>query len=122
MQLISPLEMPMPAERMVFQSIYVERDVDVALRAEAAKAGASKGEMFRRYLRVGMVQPMRCGFHMGPRDASQRLRVRSVYLPVELDEALKARAFDMNTTKGELIRQILREGMLALQVEATAHK
>jgi hypothetical protein len=112
----------MAREKLVFQSIYVEPDVDEALRAQAAKAGASKGDMFRRYLRVGMVQARRRGFHVASPDASQRLTVRSVYVPAELDEALRAKAFDMNTTKGELIRQFLRVGMLALRVEATAHE
>ena len=71
----------MTAEKLVFRSIYVDRDVDEALRAHAERMGASKGKMFRTYLRTGMAKS-RGGLSGAvlPSNGS-RLAARTVYLP-----------------------------------------
>jgi len=43
------------------------------------------------------------------------LVLRSVYLPEEIDERLRAIAFVTGRSKGDLIRDILREGLKRLE-------
>jgi hypothetical protein len=91
-------------ENMVFRSLYVDPDVDEELQAEARRLGVSKGAMFRRYLERGMAAAAPALLPEG----QQRLRVRTVYLSREIDELLRSRAFDLRTSKSDLIRRYLR--------------
>lgn len=102
----------MNAENMVFRSVYVDPAVDEVLRAQAAEAGVSKGEMFRRFLVQGM-RSKRAATHT--LDEGVRLSLRTVYLPTAVDDELRARAFDLRTTKSDLIRKYLWAGMAAAQ-------
>jgi len=105
----------MTAERMVFRSVYVDHSVDAALKAQAAEDGVAKGEMFRRYLMRGMRLKRAATLRL---EAGVSLSVRTVYLPVEVDEELRARAFALRTTKSDLIRKYLAAGMKAFQASA----
>jgi hypothetical protein len=92
---------------MVFRSLYLDPDVDEALKAEAGLLGVSKGVMFRRYLERGMTSAVRAPLPEG----QPRLRVRTVYLPREIDELLRSQAIDMRTSESDLIRQYLRSAI-----------
>ncbi|MBV8034326.1 hypothetical protein [Roseateles sp.] len=102
----------MTTDKMVFRSVYVDPDVDQALRAQAAESGVSKGEMFRTYLAKGMRSKRAAGMQL---DAGVTLAMRTVYLPAEVDDELRTRAFMLRTTKSDLIRKYLWAGMTALQ-------
>jgi len=102
----------MTADKMVFRSVYVDPDVDQALRAQAAEAGVSKGEMFRTYLTKGMRSKRAAGMQLA---AGVTLAMRTVYLPADVDDELRKRAFMLRTTKSDLIRKYLWAGMSALQ-------
>lgn len=105
----------MPSDNMVFRSVYVDHEVDAALRAQAAEEGVSKGEMFRRYLLKGM-RLKRATTRL--LDAKVSLSVRTVYLPVEVDEELRALAFQLRTSKSDLIRKYLFAGMASMETAA----
>lgn len=109
----------MTAEKLVFRSVYIDRDVDEALRAHAERIGTSKGQMFRTFLRTGMTKSRGslCGAAL-PGDGS-RLAARSVYLPAALDADLRSMALGLHATENDLIRELLRVGMSALRVAAT---
>jgi hypothetical protein len=107
----------MPADKMVFRSVYVDPAVDSALKTQAFETGVSKGEMFRTYLRKGMRSKRAAAMHL---NADVRLAMRTVYLPVEVDEQLRNRAFELRTTKSDLIRKYLWAGMAAAQRLAKA--
>jgi hypothetical protein len=106
----------MTTEKLVFRSIYVDRDVDEALRAHAERIGASKGKMFRTYLRTGMAK-YRGGLSGAVLPGNEsRLAARTVYLPAELDADLRSMAFDLHATENDLVRTFLRIGMSARRV------
>jgi len=100
---------------LVFRTVYVDPDVDAALRGQAAREGISKGQMFRKYLETGMALGAK-GRRLPPLMDSRgtRLCMRTVFLPPALDTKLEGRAFVMKTAKTDLIRQYLRLGMSAL--------
>lgn len=96
------------ADPLVFRSIYVDHDLDAAVRARAAAERLSNGEMLRRCLRQGLGRHRQQPSESAPRD---RLLARSVFLPLELDKALKARAYDIRVRENELVRQLLRAAL-----------
>jgi hypothetical protein len=105
---------------MVFRSVYVDPDVDRALRDQADKAGVSKGEMFRRYLEQGMAVAKAGGKLSALPAGKAPLTMRTVYLPFRVDESLRGQAFELRTSKSDLLRQFLRMGMQALRVSVSA--
>jgi hypothetical protein len=105
----------MTAEKLVFRSVYVDPDVDEALRAHAERIGTSKGQMFRTYLRTGMARSRGGLYRAALPGNGSRLAARTVYLPVELDADLRAMAFDLHATENDLVRELLRIGMSALR-------
>lgn len=102
-------------DHLVFRTVYVDHDVDAALRGQAAREGISKGQMFRKYLETGMALGVK-GRGLPPLMDSRdtRLCMRTVFLPPAMDTKLEGRAFRMRTAKTDLIRQYLRMGMDAL--------
>jgi len=102
-------------DNLVFRTVYVDPDVDAALRAQAARDAVSKGQMFRKYLETGMAvsaRKRRLPPLVDSRDV--RLCMRTVFLHPALDMKLEGRAFVMKISKSDLIRQYLRLGMDAL--------
>jgi hypothetical protein len=95
---------------MVFRRVNVDPDVDAAVLADARKEKVSKGEMFRRYLRAG-IACLEQGAMPEARSKDVRLVMRSIYLPVDIDEWLRARAFAKKTDQGQLVRQVACLGM-----------
>jgi hypothetical protein len=111
---------PASQNDLVFRTVYVDPDVDAALRGQAAREGVSKGQMFRKYLETGMAlgaKGRRLPALVDSRDT--RLCMRTVFLPPALDTTLEGRAFTMKAPKSDLIRQYLRMGMAALQKQRT---
>jgi hypothetical protein len=106
----------MTVEKLVFRSIYVDRDIDEALRAHAERIGTSKGQMFRTYLRTEMAKSKGglCGKALPGKGS--RLAARTVYLPAGLDADLRSMAFDLHAPENDLVRELLRIGMSALRV------
>jgi hypothetical protein len=114
-----PLEHAMTVDTrdMIFRSVYVDPDVDRTLRQQAKQAGTPASEMFRRYLQRGMTE-----FREGARRAAlpkgnAPLALRTVFVPVDVDEELRVQAFHLRTSKSKLMRQVLWMGMLALHAE-----
>jgi len=106
---------PASQDNLVFRTVYVDPDVDAALRGQAAQEGVSKGQMFRKYLETGVAlatKGRRLPQLVDSRDT--RLCMRTVFLPPALDTKLEGRAFVMKTAKTDLMRQYLRLGMNAL--------
>jgi hypothetical protein len=111
---------PASQDNLVFRTVYVDADVDAALRGQAAQEGVSKGQMFRKYLETGMAlgaKGRRLPALVDSRDT--RLCMRTVFLPPAWDAKLEGRAFMMKTPKTDLIRQYLRMGMDALAKSKT---
>lgn len=107
--------LPTDSTNFVFRTVYVDTDVDAALKAQAARDGISKGHMFRTYLETGMALAARRRKLPQVDDGRDvRLCMRTVFLPPALDEKLEGRAFAMKKSKSDLIRQYLRLGMDAL--------
>lgn len=99
---------------MVFRSVYVDPDVDAAVVADAREGKVSKGEMFRRYLRAG-IACVEQGEVPEPLARDVTLAMRSVYLSVDIDEWLRARAFAVKTGQSQVLRQVVRLGMKTLR-------
>jgi len=100
---------------MVLLTVYVDPDVDEALRAQATQSGISKGEMFRCYLKAGMARARRRREGVVLMPADVRLCMRAVYLPEDLDAKLRARALELRIGKTALIRRFLQLGMAELK-------
>jgi hypothetical protein len=97
----------------VFWSIYVDPDVDEALRTRAASEGVSKGAMFRRFFQSGLEQVDNGKELLAGRDGIC-LAMRAVYFPPNLYERLLELASARRMKKLEVVRQLLRLGMDAL--------
>jgi hypothetical protein len=102
----------MDSEQMVFRTVYVDPDVDAALRAKAASEGLGKGLMFRRFLAAGLKKNRGRTLQSGRDDTI--LSMRAVYVPVELEARVTVLAFKSRMGKTEVIRQLLRLGHKAL--------
>lgn len=109
------MKTPASQDDLVFRTVYVDPDVDVALRRQAAEDGLPKGTMFRRYLETGMALAAK-GRKRPPVPPAKetRLCMRAVFLPSVVDATLNGRARTLKTSKTDLIRQYLRLGMDAL--------
>lgn len=55
-------------------------------------------------------------------DGGGRMVMRSVYLPEAMDEELRSAAFKERTSKGELIRRYVGEGLARLSQEVDEHR
>lgn len=110
---------PASQEGLVFRTVYVDPDVDAALRKQAVEEGLSKGKMFRRYLETGVALAARRR-KLPPLVDSRdtRLCMRTVFLPYALDEKLEGRSILMKKSKTDLIRHYLRLGMDAMAKRA----
>ena len=107
--------MPDTESNMVFRTVFVDSDVDRAVREQADKASVSRGEMFRRYLAQGMVLSKR-GRKLAALPSNEvPLTLRTVYLPLDVDASLQGQAFHLRTSKSDLMRQFLRMGMESLR-------
>ena len=102
---------------MVFRTVYMDHEVDRALRAQAAETGVQKGQMFRIYLAKGMHTP---GATKLPLGDGVSLSVRSVLLPESVDDNLRGLSFSLRIPKSELIRKFLYAGMGAMQPRRTS--
>lgn len=114
----SPILDRMSDDNLVLRSVYVDPDVDNALRAQAARDQVSKGEMFRSYLRKGMRSRRALERVL---DANAVLCMRTVYLPALVDEELRARALALRVSKSDLLRKYLWAGCIAIQPPAKRH-
>ena len=99
---------------LVFRTLYVDHDVDAALRAQAAREDVTKGEMCRRYLSAGMKRILAKKLAVPPPD-NARLSLRTVYLPVALNSDIQGYAWELRTAQTQLMRYALRTGMEVLQ-------
>lgn len=98
----------MESERLVFRTVYVDPDVDAALRAKAASEGIGKGLMFRRFLAAGLRKNR--GRKLSPGRDDTILAMRAVYVPVDLEGRVSVLAFKSRMGKTAVIRQLLRLG------------
>lgn len=109
------------SDDLVFRTVYVDPDVDAALRMQAAEDGLPKGKMFRRYLETGMALAAKGRKRPAvPSAKDTRLCMRTVFLPSAVDAALARRALALKTSKMDLIRQYLKMGMGALGARKAA--
>lgn len=106
---------------LVFRSIYVDMDVDTALRAQAVKDGVSKGEMCRRYLRAGLAR-MNKASPIQPAPKGVSLGMRAVYLAADMDVAVRRLAREARALQTDVIRHAMRTGMKALEAKACKGK
>jgi hypothetical protein len=102
----------MDSEQMVFRTIYVDLDVDAALRAKADSERIGKGLMFRQFLAAGLRKNR--GRKLLPERDGTRLMMRAAYVPVDLDGRVRALAFKSRMGTTAAIRQLLRLGHEAL--------
>ena len=101
----------------VFRSIYVDMDVDAALRARAVKDGVSKGEMCRLYLKAGLARMDKASpISAAPQGVS--LGMRAVYLAADMDAAVRGLAREARALQSDVIRHAMRSGMDALEAKA----
>lgn len=105
----------MTSAALVLLTVNVDPDVDEALRTQAAQSGKSKGEMFRCYLTAGMARAQRRRERTVLLRNDIRLCMRTVYLPHHLNTKLRVLAFELGTSKTDLIRRFLQLGMMAMQ-------
>lgn len=47
-------------------------------------------------------------------DTSENMVLRTLYLPIETDRQLKALAFTRDVSKGELMRELIKQGLAAI--------
>ncbi|KQY80926.1 hypothetical protein [Pelomonas sp. Root1444] len=102
----------MASEQLVFRTVYVDPDVDTALRAMATSEGIGKGLMFRRFLAAGLRKNR--GRKLQPGRNDTILAMRAVYVPADLEGRVSVLAFKSRMGKTAVIRQLLRLGHKAL--------
>lgn len=110
----------MDSERLVFRTIYVDPEVDLALRATAASEGIGKGLMFRRFLAAGLRKNR--GRKLQPGRDDTILAMRAVYVPVDLEGRVSALAFKNRMGWCATVRQLLRMGEEALRAGGTVKR
>ena len=102
--------------QQVFRSVYVDGDIDAAVRARAQRTGASGGEAFRGLLLTGMARAV--GDVSSTWLPAGRLKARTVFLPAELDANLRSMSYDQRTSENDLIRRLLRIGMSSTRIRS----
>lgn len=102
--------------KMVLRTVYLPPDFDEKLRVRAFRTNQSKGDLVRKALaqvldneREEDARPSKAksSTKHASAAAEPKMVLRTTYLPPDLDEKLRVRAFRTNQTKGELIRKAL---------------
>lgn len=107
----------MDTSNWVFLDVYVDNDVDEALRARASRQNVSKGVMFRRYVVAGIAR-VDAGVELVRLCDNVRLCMRAVFLPPDLYSRVSEFHFTFHIRRTEVLRQLLRLGMEALESQS----
>lgn len=101
-------------ENLVLRTVYVDPDVDDELREMAKIEQTSKADVFRRFLTSG-IKAVRSNPQLFKSTAfearSAPLVLRTVHMDPKLDDKLRVEAFDLRTSKNDLMRRYLVVGM-----------
>ncbi|ANH66623.1 hypothetical protein [Mitsuaria sp. 7] len=109
----------MSEERLVFRSITVEPAFNVELRAQAQAAGVTNGQMFRRILHAGFERVYSEGAFTPPGfPAGVRPLSKSVLILDEVDNQLRAWAFETHCPKSDVLRYVLWRGLESVRRSA----
>lgn len=101
--------------KMVLRTVYLPPEFDEKLRVRAFRTNQTKGDLVRKALAQVLNDDSDGDASPGLVKTSKRANgapepkmiLRTTYLPPDLDEKLRVRAFRTNQTKGELIRKAL---------------
>lgn len=95
----------------VLRTVYIDELVDSALADYAAATGASRADVFRRWLKAG-VRAVRRGdkpLTIAPAPTAP-LILRTVELSHKVDQLLRVEAFDSRISRNDLLRSYLLVG------------
>jgi hypothetical protein len=109
------------AEPKVLRSFFVDQRVDQVISRLALARAVSKNELFRQLLQAGMqpfVDALRDvhalkvppGSELDEREGDDKV-LRSIYLEREFDEFLRRTAFELRSSKSELMRQFIAHAL-----------
>jgi hypothetical protein len=109
------------AEPKVLRSFFVDQRVDQVISRLALARAISKNELFRQLLRAGMqpfvddpsvVHALKVppGSELDEREGDDKV-LRSIYLEREFDEFLRRTAFELRSSKSELMRQFIASAL-----------
>lgn len=101
--------------KMVLRTVYLPPEFDEKLRVRAFRTNQTKGDLVRKALARLLDDESKDDASLGLAKKSKRassapepkMILRTTYLPPDLDEKLRIRAFRSNRTKGEFIREAL---------------
>jgi hypothetical protein len=100
-------------DHLIFSTVFLDRDVDIEIRAHARRLQAKPGSIYRLFLEAGLAQLTR-GATL-PAASTDALVLRTAFLTVASDERLTGLACRLRTDKSELTRRVTKQGMLAIQ-------
>lgn len=106
-----------PHANMELRTFFIDPKLDNTLRKEAHAKDFSRNAIFIHYL-LNCIAATDAG-RASKRALPERILVmRTMHIPVELDEVLRDRAFFERTPRNDLSRRYLRAGMeLGLEVQ-----
>ncbi len=102
----------MNTDDMVFRSVFVDRDVDQAVLAQAKRLGASAGSVYRLFIEAGLAR-LSQGTPL-PAVSSEPAVLRTVHVHCTSDELLKSKAFQLRMAHDELSRRVCTLGWLTI--------
>ena len=103
----------MNTDNLIFSAIFVDRDVDIEVRAHARRLQAKPGSIYRLFLEAGMAK-LALGAAL-PAASVDPPVMRTTYLAIASDERLTGLACRLRIEKSELTRRVTKQGMLAIQ-------
>lgn len=99
-------------------TLFIDPDIDNAVRAESQLKNVGRNVLLVHYLQNGMAATDTG--RASKRALPERILVmRTIYMPIALDDTLRNRAFFEKTKRNDLVRRFIRAGMeLGLEVPA----
>jgi hypothetical protein len=98
---------------MVWRSVIIEPEVDVAVRGFGVRHGIGSAAVFRLFLDSGIAQAMR-GARLPAIKEKEVQALRTLYINIAVDDELCRQSYDRRISKRELTTRLARLGMVAV--------
>jgi hypothetical protein len=98
---------------MVWRSVIIEPEVDVAVRGFGVRHGIGSAAVFRLFLDAGIAQAIR-GARLPAIKEEKMQALRTLYISIAVDDELCRQSYNRRISKRELTTRLVRLGMVAV--------